>query len=200
MLASQWVWQRTKSVSIPAEEQNAGRVVDYFYRMEFHITPRFFSDSNYLFFFPNKNPPKTNHSVHVSGTLCNYHVGREVCIDRRGTLLVEPTWVEKTFQPTKIMGVSDLGGHGLDSYNQALNRVFLRAGSKKKCFYPVQREDAGPDAHLSVEELDDGALIGTPSLTFNKGPEEASPNTDDEADNELVELHSLKSTSEVHLL
>ena len=50
MLASQWVWQRTKSVSIPAEEQNAGRVVDYFYRMEFHITPRFFSDSNYLFF------------------------------------------------------------------------------------------------------------------------------------------------------
>ena len=51
MLASQWVWQRTKSVSIPAEEQNAGCVVDYFYRMEFHITPRFFSDSNYLFFF-----------------------------------------------------------------------------------------------------------------------------------------------------
>ena len=50
MLASQWVWQRTKSVSIPAEEQNAGRVVDYFYKMEFHITPRFFSDSNYLFF------------------------------------------------------------------------------------------------------------------------------------------------------
>ena len=53
MLASQWVWQLTKSVSIPAEEQNAGRVVDYFYRMEFHITPRFFSDSNYLFFFGN---------------------------------------------------------------------------------------------------------------------------------------------------
>ena len=52
MLASQWVWQRTKSVSIPAEEQNAGRVVDYFYRMEFHTTPRFFSDSNYLFFLP----------------------------------------------------------------------------------------------------------------------------------------------------
>ena len=49
MLASQWVWQ--KSVIILAEEQNAGRVVDYFYRMEFHITPRFFSDSNYLFFF-----------------------------------------------------------------------------------------------------------------------------------------------------
>ena len=54
MLASQWVWQLTKSVSIPAEEQNAGRVVDYFYRMEFHITPRFFSDSNYLFFSLNK--------------------------------------------------------------------------------------------------------------------------------------------------
>ena len=54
MLASQWVWQLTKSVSIPAEEQNAGRVVDYFYRMEFHITPRFFSDSNYLFFFGTK--------------------------------------------------------------------------------------------------------------------------------------------------
>ena len=54
MQASQWVWQRTKSVSIPAEEQNAGRVVDYFYRMEFHITPRFFSDSNYLFFFERK--------------------------------------------------------------------------------------------------------------------------------------------------
>ena len=50
MVASQWVWQHTKSVSIPAEEQNAGSVVDYFYRMEFHITPRFFSDSNYLFF------------------------------------------------------------------------------------------------------------------------------------------------------
>ena len=48
MLASQWVWQRTKSGSIPTEEQNAGRVVDYFYRMEFHITPRFFSDSNGL--------------------------------------------------------------------------------------------------------------------------------------------------------
>ena len=54
MLASQWVWQRTKSVRIPAEEQNAGRVVDYFYRMEFHITPRFFSDSNYLFFFETR--------------------------------------------------------------------------------------------------------------------------------------------------
>ena len=51
MLESQWVWQCTKSVSIPAEEQNAGLIVDYFYRMEFHITPRFFSDSNYLFFF-----------------------------------------------------------------------------------------------------------------------------------------------------
>ena len=57
MLASQWVWQRTKSVSIPAEEQNAGRVVDYFYKMEFHITPRFFSDSNYLFFFEKKFVP-----------------------------------------------------------------------------------------------------------------------------------------------
>ena len=34
---------------MPAEEQNAGCVVDYFYRMEFHSTPRFFSDSNYLF-------------------------------------------------------------------------------------------------------------------------------------------------------
>ena len=55
MLASQWVWQRTESVSIPAEEQNAGRVVDYF-RMEFHITPRFFSDSNYLFFFQCLRP------------------------------------------------------------------------------------------------------------------------------------------------
>ena len=55
MLASQWVWQLTKSVSIPAEEQNAGRVVDYFYMMEFHITPRFFSDSNYLFFFFKKS-------------------------------------------------------------------------------------------------------------------------------------------------
>ena len=51
MLESQWVWQCTKSVNIPAEEQNAGLIVDYFYRMEFHITPRFFSDSNYLFFF-----------------------------------------------------------------------------------------------------------------------------------------------------
>ena len=50
MLESEWVWQCTKSVSIPAEEQNAGLIVDYFYRMEFHITPRFFSDSNYLFF------------------------------------------------------------------------------------------------------------------------------------------------------
>ena len=50
MLESQWVWQCTKSVNIPAEEQNAGLIVDYFYRMEFHITPRFFSDSNYLFF------------------------------------------------------------------------------------------------------------------------------------------------------
>ena len=58
MLASQWVWQRTKSVSIPAEEQNAGRVVDYFYRMEFHITPRFFSDSNYLFFLIRPSPVK----------------------------------------------------------------------------------------------------------------------------------------------
>ena len=67
MLASQWVWQCTKSVSIPAEEQNAGRAVDYFYRMEFHITPRFFSDSNYLFFlfsvklllFQTTQKPKT---------------------------------------------------------------------------------------------------------------------------------------------
>ena len=38
--------------SIPAEEQNAGRVVDYiFFRVEFHSTPGFFSDSNYLFCF-----------------------------------------------------------------------------------------------------------------------------------------------------
>ena len=69
MLASQWVWQRTKSVSIPAEEQNAGRVVDYFYRMEFHITPRFFSDSNYLFlntfseFFLTKRPCSCSHGL-----------------------------------------------------------------------------------------------------------------------------------------
>ena len=46
--------------SIPAEEQNAGRIVDYFYRMEFHITPRFFSDSNYLFFFANTTSKKWN--------------------------------------------------------------------------------------------------------------------------------------------
>ena len=51
MLASQWVWQRTKSVIIPAEEQSAGCVVGYFYRVEFHSTRRFFSDSNYLFYF-----------------------------------------------------------------------------------------------------------------------------------------------------
>ena len=50
MQASQWV-QRTKSVIIPAEEQSAGCVVDYFYRVEFHSTRRFFSDSNYLCFF-----------------------------------------------------------------------------------------------------------------------------------------------------
>ena len=53
--------------SIPAEEQNAGRVVDYiFFRVEFHSTPGFFSDSNYLFslktfsfllFFPYRNLP-----------------------------------------------------------------------------------------------------------------------------------------------
>ena len=37
----------------PAEEQSAGRVVDYFYRVEFQErTPRFFfpPDSNYLFY------------------------------------------------------------------------------------------------------------------------------------------------------
>ena len=39
----------TKSVIIPAEEQSAGCVVGYFYRVEFHSTRRFFSDSNYLF-------------------------------------------------------------------------------------------------------------------------------------------------------
>ena len=44
----------TKSVVTSAEEQNAGRVVDYFYRMEFHSTPHFFPDSNYLFFSPAK--------------------------------------------------------------------------------------------------------------------------------------------------
>ena len=62
----QWVWQLTKSVSIPAEEQNAGRVVDYFYRMEFHITPRFFSDSNYLFFISSRPSPEISKSA-VSG-------------------------------------------------------------------------------------------------------------------------------------
>ena len=51
MLASQLVWELTKSVSIPAEEQNAGRVVDYFYRMEFHITPVFFPIAITCFFF-----------------------------------------------------------------------------------------------------------------------------------------------------
>ena len=30
-------------------------VVDYFYRVEFHSTPRFFSDSNYLFFFSSSH-------------------------------------------------------------------------------------------------------------------------------------------------
>ena len=54
MLASQWVWQRTKSVIIPAEEQSAGCVVGYFYRVEFHSTRRFFSDSNYLFLKKSK--------------------------------------------------------------------------------------------------------------------------------------------------
>ena len=29
--------------SIPAEEQSAGRIVDYCYRVEFRSTPRFFS-------------------------------------------------------------------------------------------------------------------------------------------------------------
>ena len=71
MLASQWVWQRTKSVSIPTEEQNAGRVVDYFYRMEFHITPRFFPiaitcstsfhTSQYSTPFPTPPPPRSEH-------------------------------------------------------------------------------------------------------------------------------------------
>ena len=74
--------------------------------------------------------------VHVSGTACNMHVGKEVCLDRNGNLLVEPSWVEKTFQPTKKLSVADMAGHGLDSYLRSLNRVFLRAGSTKKCHYP----------------------------------------------------------------
>eukprot|EP01063_Lacrimia_lanifica_P006081 TRINITY_DN13654_c0_g3_i1.p1 TRINITY_DN13654_c0_g3~~TRINITY_DN13654_c0_g3_i1.p1 ORF type:complete len:1129 (+),score=290.31 TRINITY_DN13654_c0_g3_i1:41-3427(+) len=93
--------------------------------------------------------------VHVSGTLCNYHVGREVCVDRRGTLLVEPTWVEKTFQPTKQLAMGDMGGHGLGSYCTALNRVFLRAGCCIRCHYPAAA--AQQEAH---EE--EGAVPMTP--------------------------------------
>eukprot|EP01059_Diplonema_ambulator_P034513 TRINITY_DN7773_c1_g1_i1.p1 TRINITY_DN7773_c1_g1~~TRINITY_DN7773_c1_g1_i1.p1 ORF type:complete len:924 (+),score=263.83 TRINITY_DN7773_c1_g1_i1:334-2772(+) len=96
--------------------------------------------------------------VHVSGTFRNFHVGREVNIDRRGNLLVEPTWVEKTFKPTKTMGVRDMGGHGLGSYTKSLNRVFLRAGSDKRCIYPEGEEGEGSEKHVSVRTEENAAV------------------------------------------
>ena len=93
MLESQWVWQCTKSVSIPAEEQNAGLIVDYFYRMEFHITPRFFSDSNYLFLkkplFPVQNPPSPMRRV-------GHHVFRNIFA---GTSFARPLHTQQQSPP-----------------------------------------------------------------------------------------------------
>eukprot|EP01065_Artemidia_motanka_P014979 TRINITY_DN18840_c0_g1_i1.p1 TRINITY_DN18840_c0_g1~~TRINITY_DN18840_c0_g1_i1.p1 ORF type:complete len:1046 (+),score=314.47 TRINITY_DN18840_c0_g1_i1:67-3204(+) len=69
--------------------------------------------------------------VHSAVTCANEHVGKEVCINRRGRLLVEPSWVEKTFQPTK--GGARVQSHSLASHSHSLNQILEAAGLARRC-------------------------------------------------------------------
>eukprot|EP01062_Namystynia_karyoxenos_P049530 TRINITY_DN37953_c0_g1_i3.p1 TRINITY_DN37953_c0_g1~~TRINITY_DN37953_c0_g1_i3.p1 ORF type:complete len:834 (+),score=149.53 TRINITY_DN37953_c0_g1_i3:819-3320(+) len=69
--------------------------------------------------------------VHGAVTCANEHIGKEVCINRRGRLLVEPSWVEKTFQPTK--DGARVQSHSLASHSESLNRALEAAGLARRC-------------------------------------------------------------------
>eukprot|EP01059_Diplonema_ambulator_P000154 TRINITY_DN10141_c0_g1_i2.p1 TRINITY_DN10141_c0_g1~~TRINITY_DN10141_c0_g1_i2.p1 ORF type:complete len:1056 (+),score=288.60 TRINITY_DN10141_c0_g1_i2:31-3168(+) len=88
--------------------------------------------------------------AHWSVTWSNFHVGHEVCIGK-GNLLVEPTWIEQTFQPTK-RGASKIASHSLMKYAQALNSICDR--------YKVMRQCLPDDDWYEVSELQDYADFG----------------------------------------
>eukprot|EP01063_Lacrimia_lanifica_P002452 TRINITY_DN11296_c0_g1_i1.p1 TRINITY_DN11296_c0_g1~~TRINITY_DN11296_c0_g1_i1.p1 ORF type:complete len:1265 (+),score=362.19 TRINITY_DN11296_c0_g1_i1:83-3877(+) len=69
--------------------------------------------------------------AHWSFTCQNFHVGHEVCISR-GNLLVEPTWIEQTFQPTKA-GTAKWASHSLYRYARTLNKICARYGLEELC-------------------------------------------------------------------
>eukprot|EP01060_Flectonema_neradi_P013358 TRINITY_DN2011_c2_g1_i1.p1 TRINITY_DN2011_c2_g1~~TRINITY_DN2011_c2_g1_i1.p1 ORF type:complete len:1084 (+),score=119.12 TRINITY_DN2011_c2_g1_i1:43-3294(+) len=135
--------------------------------------------------------------VHVSGTICNMHVGREVCLDRNGNLLVEPSWVEKTFQPTKKLGVADMAGHGLDSYLRSINRVFLRAGSLKRSHYPTETKGSVVANQTLNEE---GNPLGAPAIPtdFDDDIREIDSLQPDRTDDTTLLLQELHSPNDEH--
>eukprot|EP01059_Diplonema_ambulator_P006955 TRINITY_DN16523_c0_g1_i1.p1 TRINITY_DN16523_c0_g1~~TRINITY_DN16523_c0_g1_i1.p1 ORF type:complete len:1313 (+),score=238.68 TRINITY_DN16523_c0_g1_i1:58-3996(+) len=57
------------------------------------------------------------------------HTGREVCIDKKGNLIIEPTFIEKFIGPTKALGLFKIGGstnildHGLVRYAKSLSKI-----------------------------------------------------------------------------
>ena len=84
---------------------------------------------------PNTFRVVNEHDVvaHWALTCGNFHVGHEVCVTV-GNLLVEPTWIEQTFQPTKKGSVAErFRQHQLSGYAKSINSLCEKYGTNKRC-------------------------------------------------------------------
>ena len=116
--------------------------------------------------------------AHWSFTCGNCHVGREVCVSK-GNLLVEPTWIEQTFQPTKRGGTYI--SHSLTRYAQTINLLCKRYHITENC---LRKRSASETASDTVSEairiakhveLDTCASTSPPTTDTTRTPDEAAP-------------------------
>eukprot|EP01061_Rhynchopus_euleeides_P014846 TRINITY_DN25578_c0_g3_i14.p1 TRINITY_DN25578_c0_g3~~TRINITY_DN25578_c0_g3_i14.p1 ORF type:complete len:1219 (+),score=387.50 TRINITY_DN25578_c0_g3_i14:529-3657(+) len=113
--------------------------------------------------------------AHWSFTCANFHVGREVCVSK-GNLLVEPTWIEQTFQPTKRG--AKYSAHSLVKYAETINLICRRFRIPEKCLTTTDQSAR----ERSLYELQ--SARGTP---FEGDPEAQNISSDSE-DNEVFPL------------
>eukprot|EP01064_Diplonema_japonicum_P010710 TRINITY_DN17946_c0_g1_i1.p1 TRINITY_DN17946_c0_g1~~TRINITY_DN17946_c0_g1_i1.p1 ORF type:complete len:1237 (+),score=163.75 TRINITY_DN17946_c0_g1_i1:82-3711(+) len=108
------------------------------------------------------------------------HTGREVCIDKKGNLIIEPTFIEKFIAPTKTLGLFKIGGsanildHGLVRYAKSLSKIaryfdapdlVIKMVPKKKPAWLVSRVGVPLDDEL-------WSLVNLPGSFRPKGPKQ----------------------------
>eukprot|EP01060_Flectonema_neradi_P032308 TRINITY_DN510_c2_g1_i1.p1 TRINITY_DN510_c2_g1~~TRINITY_DN510_c2_g1_i1.p1 ORF type:complete len:1089 (+),score=134.06 TRINITY_DN510_c2_g1_i1:65-3331(+) len=118
---------------------------------------------------PNTFRVVNSHDVvaHMALTCGNYHIGHEVCVTV-GNLLVEPTWIEQTFQPTKTgFGAERLRQHQLDGYARSINSLCEKYGTDKRCIDLSDEEEVA--VSIDVREVDPSQFNMVVSPIHNPG-------------------------------